>query len=427
MKIFIVLFVLSSFLLEAQQSQPFDLIGVYQKAMVAKNEKNYTEYLTLASQLSNHAPTHYGIRYLLAEAQALTGDLKAAKTNLLAAAKSGITIDLSKSTSFDTIKDSPEYKQALGFFDRNKQPSGNSQIAFKIPQKDLIAEGIAYDPVSRSFFVSSTYRRKIVEVDATGKSRDFITDNQDGIWGVVGMEVDGKRRHLWANSGNLEQNMQMKYPEPETLGHTAIHKYDLTTRKLIKKYVLAVKGEKHFFNDLSISKAGDVYITDTDEGAVYKISAEKDELKFFVKPEGMSYPNGIALSGDDKFLYVAHLQGISVIDLKSKEVKLLKAPESTATTSIDGMLFYENSLIANQALTGVERVARFHLSSDPARIERLEVLQVNHPTFVMPTTGVVAGDSFYYIANSQLRSFDETGKIFPDDKLQETIILKVKV
>jgi sugar lactone lactonase YvrE len=338
-----------------------------------------------------------------------------------------MSVDLSKSISFEKIKDSSEYKQASELFQQNKQAYGNSEVAFRIPQKDLIAEGIAYDSVSGSFFVSSTYRRKIIEVDASGKVSDFTTDKQDGMWGVVGMEVDANRRHLWANSGNLEQNMGMKYPEPETLGHTAIHKYDLTTRKLIKKYVLAVKGEKHFFNDLSLTKTGDVYITDTDGGAVYRISAAKDEVELFVKPAVMSFPNGIAISDDEKNLYVAHLEGISVVNLTSREVKLLTTPESTATTSIDGMVFHANSLIANQALTGVERVARFHLGSNPSHIEKLEVLQVNHPTFVMPTTGVVAGDSFYYIANSQLRSFDEKGNIFPDDKLQETIILKVKV
>jgi sugar lactone lactonase YvrE len=400
---------------------------IYQKAVDAKNEKKYPEYLTLVQQLSNRTPSHSGIRYLLAEAQLLNGDLDSAKKNLLSAAKSGMSVDLSKSTSFEKIRDSAEYKQASELFQRNKEISGSSEVAFKIPQKDLIAEGIAYDPASGSFFVSSTYRRKIVEINVAGKASDFTSDKQDGIWGVVGMEVDAKRRHLWANSGNLDENMEMKDPEPETLGHTAIHKYDLTTRKLIKKYVLAIKGEKHFFNDLSISKNGDVYITDTDAGAVYWISAAKDEVELLVKPAAMSFPNGIALSDDDKHLYVAHLEGISVIDLKTKEVKLTSAPENTSTTSIDGMVFHANSLIANQGLTGVERVVRFHLGSDPSRIEKVDVLQINHPTFVLPTTGVVAGDSFYYIANSQLRSFDEKGNIFPDDKLQETIILKVKV
>jgi hypothetical protein len=141
----------------------------------------------------------------------------------------------------------------------------------------------------------------------------------------------------------------------------------------------------------------------------------------------MTYPNGIAFSTDDSHLYVAHLAGISVIDLNSKQIKLITAPENVAISSIDGMVTYGNSLIANQGIPGVERVVRFYLSSDPGRIEKMELLQANHPVFVIPTTGVVAEDSFYFIANSQLASFDENKTIFPEDKLQETIILKIKL
>jgi sugar lactone lactonase YvrE len=414
-----------AFTLSAQQTAPSTVMELYQQAVNAKKDQNYSEYLRLAQQLSTIAPSHPGIVFLLADAQILNNDLQSAKKNLLRAANFGIAVESDRLASFLKIQESPEYRKALELFEKNKHVFGKSEIAFKIPQKDLIAEGIAYDPVSRSFFVSSIYCRKIVEVAASGKSHDFIAEKEDGIWGVLGMEVDPKQRTLWAISSNSEDDMLMKYPEPETVGQTAVHKYDLKTKKLVKKYILDVKGERHFFNDLAITKNGDVYITDSNAGSVYRILAAQDKLEQFVKPPGMNYPNGIALSADDSHLYVAHLAGISVIDLSTKEIKPIKAPENVATSSIDGMVFYDHSLIANQGLTGVERVARFYLSSDPGRIEKLELLQVNHPVFVLPTTGVVAEDSFYFIANSQLRSFDENKKIWPEDKLQETIILKV--
>jgi sugar lactone lactonase YvrE len=411
----------------AQQTAPATVMGLYQQAVNAKKEQNYSEYLRIAQQLSGLAPSHPGIVFLLADAQILNDDLKSAKKNLLRAASLGISVEPERLTSFQKIDESPEYRKALQLFEKNKLIFGKSEIAFKIPQKDLIAEGITFDPVSRSFLVGSLYCRKIVEVDASGKAHDFISEKQDGIWSVLGMKVDAKRRILWANSANSEDDMLMKYPEHDTVGHTAVHKYDLQTKKLIKKYVLAVKGERHFFNDLAVTKTGDVYITDSDEGSVYRILAAQDKLEQFVKPPGMTYPNGIALSTDDSLLYVAHLAGISVIDLNSKEVKPISAPENIATSSIDGMVPYDHALIANQGIPGVERVVKFYLSSDPRRIEKLELLQVNHPVFVIPTTGVVAEDSFYFIANSQLGSFDENKKIFPEDKLQETIILKIKL
>jgi hypothetical protein len=72
----------------------------------------------------------------------------------------------------------------------------------------------------------------------------------------------------------------------------------------------------------------------------------------------------------------------------------------------------------------VERIVRLHLEN-PSSVGRVEVLQVNHPLFQLPTTGDIAGNHFYYIANSQLRSFDEKGQIFPPDKLNDPVILKV--
>lgn len=402
-------------------------MDLYQQAVSAKKDQNFSEYLRIAQQLSNLAPSHPGIVFLLADAQVLNNDLKSAKKNFLRAANLGISLEPDRLTSFQKIDETPEYRKALQLFEKNKQVSGKSEIAFRIPQKDLIAEGITYDPVSRSFFVGSLYCRKIVEVDSAGKALDFISEKQDGIWSVLGMKVDAKRRILWANSANSEDDMLMKDPEHDTVGQTAIFAYNLNSKKLIKKYVLAVKGERHFFNDLAITKTGDVYITDSNDGSIYRILAAQDKLEQFLKPPGMTYPNGIALSADDSHLYVAHLGGISVIDLNSKEVKPLSAPENIATSSIDGMVPYGNSLIANQGIPGVERVVRFYLSSDPACIEKMELLQVNHPVFVIPTTGVVAEDSFYFIANSQLGSFDENKQIFPEDKLQETIILKIKL
>jgi sugar lactone lactonase YvrE len=423
----ILLLLLFSCTLLAQQTAPVSVMDLYQQAVNAKKDQNYSQYLHVAQQLSEIAPSHPGIVFVLAEAQALNKDLKSAKKNLLRAANLGISVEPERLESFQKIDESPEYRKAVEVFQKNKEVFGKSEVAFKIPQKDLIAEGITYDPVSRSFFVGSLYCRKIVEVDASGTTRDFISEKQDGIWSVLGMKVDAKRRILWANNANSEDDMLMKDPEHETVGQTAIHKYDLNTKKLIKKYVLAVKGETHFFNDLAITKTGDVYITDSKDGSIYRILAAQDQLEKFVKSPGLTYPNGIALSADDSHLYVAHLAGISVIDLNAKEVKPIVAPENVSTSSIDGMVLYGNSLIANQGLSGVERVARFYLGSDPGRIEKLELLQVNHPVFVIPTTGAVAEDSFYFIANSQLGSFDENKKIFSEDKLQETIILKIKL
>ena len=57
------------------------------------------------------------------------------------------------------------------------------------------------------------------------------------------------------------------------------------------------------------------------------------------------------------------------------------------------------------------------------RIASWEVLERHHPRFVQPTTGEVAGDLYYYIANAQLRRFRD-GKILPWDSLAPVLVLK---
>jgi hypothetical protein len=56
-----------------------------------------------------------------------------------------------------------------------------------------------------------------------------------------------------------------------------------------------------------------------------------------------------------------------------------------------------------------------------------EIIEMNNEYFQEPTTGAIAGDEFYYIANSQLGSYDNEGNLWPMDKLNEVVILKTKL
>ena len=46
---------------------------------------------------------------------------------------------------------------------------------------------------------------------------------------------------------------------------------------------------------------------------------------------------------------------------------------------------------------------------------------------VATTTGAIAGDYFYYIANAQLTKIDQDGKLFPRDQLNPVKILRVNL
>lgn len=65
------------------------------------------------------------------------------------------------------------------------------------------------------------------------------------------------------------------------------------------------------------------------------------------------------------------------------------------------LYFYNGTLSAIQNGFMTPRIARFSLSHKLHAIERLEILERRNPPFEGVTTGVVAGDEFFYMANIQ--------------------------
>ena len=102
-----------------------------------------------------------------------------------------------------------------------------SSTAFTIPEKGLITEGLAYDPAEETFFVSSVHKRRILSVSSTGEAKTFASE-QDGLFSVLGMSVDAKRRHLWVTSTAFPQMLNFKKEED---GVSAVFKFDLRTKK----------------------------------------------------------------------------------------------------------------------------------------------------------------------------------------------------
>jgi hypothetical protein len=244
------------------------------------------------------------------------------------------------------------------------------------------------------------------------------------------MRVDEKRRVLWAISSHAGLSMPIKGNDRDCIGCSEVFKYDLKTSKLIKKYVLKNEPDKHFLNDLTVTKKGDVYLTDTIHGAIYYISATGDEITEFLNLGKTSYPNGIDLSAHEKHLFVALNGKIVVIDLRNKKSAYLAMPEGKQVGGIDGLYFYKNSLIAVQPFDAGQTIVRYYLDEKQAAVSKTEIVEASHQLLNQPTTGAIVNRDFYYLANSQLQVFR---RLFQPDggydksKLSDVIVLKVRI
>ena len=73
------------------------------------------------------------------------------------------------------------------------------------------------------------------------------------------------------------------------------------------------------------------------------------------------------------------------------------------------------------------RLVELSLSADGTRVQKLGVLEANNPIFDEPTLAVLAGDTLFYIANSQWDMIDQTGRLAAEDKLRDPVILKLRL
>jgi len=293
----------------------------------------------------------------------------------------------------------------------------NASVAFTLDdQRDLIPEGIAYDPVDDVFYLSSIHRRKVVRVDRGGAARDFVAEGADGMGSSLGMKVDAKKRILWVVAGASEE--MRGYTEAQK-GHCSLYGYDLRDGHLVWKLNIGTPEQPAMLNDVALASDGTLYVTDMQAGRVLRVAPGSQTFEPWI--DGLQFPNGIAVSDDDRHVYVADFKGILRVATADKAQGRVEG--ASWLGGIDGLTFHDGTLIGIQNATGRARVIRVHLDGD----NRVEILESGNDQFDIPTTGTVAGDSYYFIANSQLRAFNEDHTIWPEEKLQSPVMLRLRL
>jgi len=395
-----------------------------QQAAAAYKAKDYAAAIENFKKAAELIPDHPTLHYNLACVYALAGKKQQALASLAKIAEMGVIMPIEKDGDLDSIKGTPEFKLILKRLEASKLPVVRSTTAFTIHEKGLITEGLAYDPVEETFFVSSVHKRRILKISKKREVETFASE-QDGLFSALGMSVDAKRRHLWVTSAAFPQMVNFKKDEQ---GLSAVFKFDLRSNKLLKKYVLSNETKKHALGDLVIQSNGDVFTTDSLSPAVYVIRAQKDEIELFLEDPGFGSPQGLAFSLGEQHLFMAdYSTGLFDIDVKTKKVTHLAPLAGATMLGIDGLYFHKGGLIAVQNGVNPQRVLRISLSKDLVRAERLEVLEANNPVFLEPTLGVLVRGTFYFIANSQWPLVDENGKLAAEERLRDPVVLKINL
>jgi sugar lactone lactonase YvrE len=397
--------------------------AAYQQAVKAYEAHDVSAFLAHARDAQRLRPDHGGVTYALASACAMSGDTAGAFAMLRRFARLGYTADIMADSDLVHLRSQPAFEAIRRELARNAEPVMRSQAAFTLPERDLLTEGIAYDPGSGAFFVGSVHHRKIFRIDRSGRVAEFVASARDGLWAPLGMRADSARGVLWVATAAVPQMVGF---DTVDAGRSGLFAFDLATGALRARYLLPKDGAPHALGDVTLSRAGDVYASDSRAPAIYRVPAGADTLEQFLTSPLLLSAQGMALDRDERAMYVAdYSRGILRVDLASRKVQLVPPADGVLTLGIDGLYGVGGDLVGVQNGVTPYRVVRLHLDGDGRRIVSAEVLERARPDYAEPTLGVVVGRTLYYVANSQWERFREDGTIDAPDALRNPLVLRL--
>ncbi len=295
-------------------------------------------------------------------------------------------------------------------------PIVRSTIAYRLAERDLHPEGIAFDPRSRALFIGS-FKGKIVRVDPSGSTRDFAhIATIDTPRVVVGLRVDTARNEVWA-----------AVADPRAFGDAtiaggALHRFDLPTGQSRGRFMMPAPGA---LNDLVVTPAGDAYATNSMDGSVWRTVAGSEQMHQFLPPGTAPDANGIALDAARGTLFVAASHDIVRVDLATGRTSRLSNRTTHPLGSFDGLYWWDGGLVGVQNGVHPGRIVRLSLDAGHATVTHAEVLERYHPQFNGMTTAALDGDALFYLVNTQSRSFRADGTPIDARALTDVMVARL--
>jgi sugar lactone lactonase YvrE len=411
----------SATLLAQDKPDPSEALNA--AAIKAYQAKNYAEFLADEKRALALDPANPRLIYNVACGESLTGNAAAAVRGLEGLLARKLDLGAETDDDFTAIRKTPEWATFVSKLADLRKPLVHSAVAFSLLDPELIATGIAVDPATGDTFIASVRERKIVRRTKSGRVSNFVDERQDGFMAGASLLIDSPHQLLFASTAAVPF---MRGYRKDDDGKSGVYVFDLKTGKLARKVFL--KGDKkHFLNQMVISHEGDVFVSDSLTPGVYRLKYGDDRLELLAGSAAFHSTQGPAFfNTDEKTLYVADFSdGVWALDLASGARRRVEAPADTWLGGLDGLTRVADGFIAVQIGVKPERVVRLRLDPQGQRIAAVEVLESNHPNYNGPIQGAVDGNTFLYVANSQLGLANGETGVFPADKATATIVLRL--
>lgn len=377
------------------------------KKLSAADQRELNGQVTRLRDLLPTANEKAAIELQIANWYSVGGQYVRAMALLRKVVDADLGFDPSRDPDFAVLRHTREFQAIQDEVRHQTPPVSNSRHIATVSEPDLLPENLAFESAGRTFLLGGTTQNRIVRCSGDGRCIPLVTPGSREHGYVLGMKVDNASGTVWAAIN--------------TQAGASLREYKIKTGEV--KRTAALAG-KHVFNDLVISSAGVVYVTDTSEGSVYQLKPEGSVLRRIAPQHRFTAANGIALSSNERLLYAsAWGDGLAAVDLRTGSVEPVRHPDHICLSFIDGLYSVGGNLVAIQNGPMLPRIVRLRLDKLGKRVVSMTILERRNPLFDGITTGVMVGKELYYVANPQTDKADRKGTEKPDP-LQ---ILAVKV
>ena len=392
-------------------------------AAMYKKKGDYERLSWALKRLTEMLPNDGQVELALATTYALREEKSKAYDLLLSMQKRGYGFDLAKDPNFEKISTTKVWKYILEGLSANLKPFGEGKVAFSLPAGDHLYESLVFDPKRGQLLVGSVRDGTIQLVSKDGALTDFITpDAENGLWSVYAMAADADNDALYVAS---TASVYFKGFKKENFGNAAVLKFQLSSGKLLATYpVKAVDTQPNTLSSIAVGKGGLVFAADGVRNIIYRLDGSA--LKPMVANPRLTSIRGLTVSGDGKTLYFAdYMRGILGVDLAGGSgFDLHYNPTTLVLGGIDGLYWYDGTLVAIESGMSPRRVMRLRLSADGRSIVGVMPLDAAKPELALPTYGAIQGDALYFVANSQKNAYDRYGSPKADAKLEPVKVFR---
>jgi len=353
----------------------------------------------------------------LARASARISDRQAALEELQVIAGMGVSKDAIKTlTDFAPLRQSAEFQRSVAQMASNARPVRHAVQAFIIPDAGLLPEDIAYDSVSRRFFLTSVLEEQIVMLTPHGRLAQFA--RAPDRWPMLAVKIDAPRGVVWATEVAL--NGFRSVPKRDW-GRCAVLAYDLRSGRLLQR-IEGSRGSQ--LGDAALAQNGELLVSDSNGGALYRVRLGEPALKRIDASNFIS-PMTPAFAPAGQTYVADYVRGIAVMNATTRRVAWIAMANTYALAGVDGLYWHDGRLIAIQNGIAPERVMLFTLGRGGTTLASQLPIE-SGTTRLDPTHGVLVGDNFYYIANSGWNQLANDGSVRRGAQLTPAAIMRIQ-